>query len=133
MTSFFDQTAYERERARLPRFIVRAPQGEQDWYAFEHSWELVYEWSVKKYLDKGWECRSIQANDPIVCAPTIEEGEQREKAQRRQIEAWADEFLNSGIIRAVTPSDREAVLRIAEVRLREIVNDGFLIRALRVS
>ncbi len=130
MDAFRPQTAAQREREHLPRFIVRAPQGDKDWYEHEHAWELVYEWSVSSYLDKGWECRVIRADDVIVRAESWEAGEEQRKARWRQIEAWADEFLNSGVIRAVTPTDREEVVRIAEVRLREVVNDGFLVRAL---
>lgn len=133
MASVFDQTAYERERSALPRFIARPPKGDKTDWEHEHAWELVYDWSVAKYLDKSWECRGIACDDAIDRAPTIDEGRQRQRDRQARLREWADEFLATGRLAAVTPSDREDTVRIAINRLREISADGFLVRALEAS
>lgn len=138
--SWMDQTAEQREKSNLPRFIARPPRPElpEDFreqreilYAWERSWQVVYGWSVKHELDKGWECRQIDAGRLI---ERTENYDAQDQARREQLEHWADAFIkDNGMHGLIWPEDREAVLRIVAKRLREASADGFLLRALEAG
>lgn len=134
MTSFFDQTADQREKDRLPRFIVRPPRadGMSD-RDYDRSWVLIYEWSVSRELDRGWECRSIDPGRLIV-RPENHDYEGQAATERERIARWAEGWLNgSGTPGLVWREDREAVIHLLVDRLREATADGFLMRALAKS
>lgn len=137
------------EHQDWPRFIARPPKPTPPWpvdedgralktppvdqmkahdqalWDWRHSWELVYEWTVKDQLDKGWECRGIAVGRLIQRDVSYEE-------ERGHVEALADRFLaNGGSFGEVLPLEtRQAALAVVAARLCEVVNDGFLVEQL---
>lgn len=129
------------DRDFYPRFIARPPapapaesaqsRREADW-EHRHAWELVYDWSVAGYLDKGWECASIEVGRLIERAPSIAEGEEWRRAERAKLETLADRFIETGsfLDAGVLLEDRQAALAIVTDRLRAVMADDFLTRSL---
>jgi hypothetical protein len=143
VVSWYDETAEQRERGLLPRYIARpsAPNhpGEDPspedmraysdaMYRWRHSWELHYEiprggWG--KLVRDGWEVRHISPGRRMDFLLA------HEPPRRDEINAWADGFINgTGVQDLIWPEDREAVLIEVARRLREATADGFLLRAL---
>lgn len=136
--TWYDQTAEQRERERLPQYIARPPRPDFSGlegikfsnarYAWDHSWELHYDiprggWG--KLVREGWEVREVNASRRMDFVTPYE------SPRREEIERWADGFINgSGTPGLVWPEDRDAVLREVARRLREATADGFLLRSL---
>jgi hypothetical protein len=131
--SVFNQTPEERLKAKLPRFLVRPPQGDKTPYEHDQAWEVTTEWSAARFLKKGWEAVPISCHRPLVPGPPQweEDREQERRARREQVGRWADAFVAGGSMSGLTwPEDERAVLEEVARRLCEATADGFLLRSL---
>jgi hypothetical protein len=135
--SWYDQTAEQRERAYLPKYIARPPKPdvsgltglerrEADW-RWANSWELHLDapkggWGQR--VRAGWEVRRINPERQF-------DFDRPDQQRRDEIDRWADGFINdTGTPGLIWPEDREAVLMEVARRLREATADGFLLRSL---
>jgi hypothetical protein len=144
VTLWYDQTAEERERFALPRFLTRPPEPSYDemttreagdaHYRWQHSWTVLADVGPNPVGDKlkqGWEVRPIQVGRSMGRVESFAKMEADAQARREQIAAWADGFIaGTATPGLIWPEDREAVLAVVAGRLREATADGFLLRAL---
>src|SRR3954471_12250626 len=147
--SWYDETAEQRERAGLPRYIARPPAPKPPWpvdgdgRALEHppadQWRefsnAMYHWrerSWELYMDiprGGWGDLVRAGWKVPVIHPERRMDFQlaHESPPRDEINRWADGFINeTGTPGLLWPEDREAVLLEVARRLREATADGFL-------
>lgn len=135
--SWFDQTADQRLKSSLPRYLARPTQGEMSPFEHDRSWVAVVDWSASDYLKKGWQVVPIDCHRPM---PTgahrhlQEDHDQQRREYKDQVSRWADGFISgNGMAELVWPEDERAMLEEVARRLQEATADGFLLRALEAD
>lgn len=149
------------ERTFLPRYMARPPspprvvsnedlmarssrcytneeckiQNKQDW-DYEHAWELYYEvprGGFGPLVKKGWEVRSLHPGRLMEEPPPDHDYVGDQRRHQDQVSRWADGWIaGQGAVGLIWPEDREEVVIEVARRLREVMADAFLLRALEV-
>lgn len=147
------------ERTFLPRYMARPPrpprvvsreeqaarpgraytrdemrqQSEQDW-AYQHAWELHYEvprGGFGPLVEQGWEVRDLHPGRLMEKSPPDHDYAASRREHQDKVSRWADGWIaGQGADGLVWPEDREEVVLEVARRLREVLADAFLTRAL---